>query len=60
MDEYNQQRWDKAVAHAKEMLELYLEIPTVRIGAAMIQQCIGLYEKGDRSKTLLNELENIE
>lgn len=53
-------RWEKAIKHAREMLELYKTIPTGLFGAMMIQAKIDLYEKGDRSEALLEELESIE
>ncbi len=58
--ENNQDRWDAAIKHAKEMFEVYKEIgPTGTFGAMMIASNIALYEDGDRSEALLESLENI-
>jgi len=60
MDEKLKERWDKAIAHAREYLELYKIIPTGMFGAMMISDAILLYEAGDRSQALLERLEGIE
>lgn len=54
-----EERWDAAVAYAREMLEVYKEIPNGMFGAISIQTKIGLYEEGDRSEALLLALEGI-
>ena len=53
------ERWDKAIKHAKEMLELYKSIPTGGFGVIVIQRDIDLYNNGDRAKALLGSLESI-
>lgn len=53
------ERWDKAIRHAREMLEIYKEIPTGVFGALLIQNAISRYENGERTKYLLVELEGI-
>jgi hypothetical protein len=55
----NIERWDRAIKHAKEMLELYKSIPTGGFGVIVIQRDIDLYNNGDRSKALLSSLESI-
>jgi len=55
-----EERWDKAVIHAREMLEFYMKAPINFFGAAAIAQCISLYEAGDRSEALLEVLEGVE
>jgi len=55
-----EERWDKAVIHAREMLEIYKKTPTGMFGAAAIAQSISLYEAGDRSEALLEVLEGVE
>ena len=56
------ERWDKAIAHAREYLEMYQKLPFQSgwFGASTISEAISLYEKGDRSEALLERLENIE
>jgi hypothetical protein len=56
----DEKRWEKAIAHAREMLEIYKKIPAGFFGAAIISQDIALYEAGDRSEALLESLEGIE
>ena len=53
------ERWQKAINHAREMLEEYKKIPTGIFGALTIQEDIRLYENGDRSEALLESLEDI-
>jgi hypothetical protein len=53
------ERWQRAVERAREILEIYKSIPTGIFGAMMIQQDLNLYESGDRSEALLKSLENI-
>lgn len=55
----DKKRWEAAITHAREMLEIYKKIPAGMIGAAMIAQSITLYEAGDRSGALLESLEGI-
>ena len=56
-----QDRWEKAYERAKKYLDYYKEIgPAGMFGALMIQLKIQLYEAGDRSEALLEELEAIE
>lgn len=58
MDE--DERWEKAIKHAKYMLGVYQELgATGAFGAVLIQRDIDLYEKGDRSDALLEEIEGI-
>ena len=52
-------RWKKAIAHAREMLEIYKQIPAGIFGALAISCDISLYENGDRSAALLESLERI-
>lgn len=59
MENKDQEGWDKAIAHAREMLEIYKTIPAGIFGAMMIAQSINLYEQGDRSDALLESLEGI-
>lgn len=61
----DEERWQKAIEHAREMLELYKKIPTGIFGALhyikmMIRQSISLYGAGDRSEALLEALEGIQ
>ena len=58
----NKKRWDKAIEHAREYLKLYRDLPIQSgwFGVSSISEAISLYEKGDRSKTLLEKLEKIE
>jgi len=60
MDLKEKERWDKAIEHARRMLELYRQIPTGMFGAMMIQRDLDLYEAGDKSEALLESLESIE
>ena len=56
-----EERWDKAVKHAREMLEVYKSIPYGGMfGAIIVQTELDLYEDGDRSEALLERLEGIE
>lgn len=52
-------RWQRAIEHARTMLEIYMQIPTGIFGAMMISRDIDLYEAGDRSEALLEALEGI-
>jgi len=54
-----QARWDKAITHAREMLEIYKGIPAGAFGATMIARDIANYERGDRNQELLDDLEGI-
>jgi len=54
-----EERWQKAINHAREMLEEYKKIPAGALAAMMIQEDICLYENGDRSEALLESLEDI-
>ena len=56
----NQEHWDKAVEHAKGMLELYRSIPMGFLGSSNIVVLLEWYEQGDRSESLLESLESIE
>ena len=56
----NQERWDKAIEHAKGMLELYRSIPMGFLGSSNIVVLLEWYEQGDRSESLLESLESIE
>ena len=58
----DKKRWDEVIEHAREMLILYQDLPFQSgwFGASAIGEAISLYEKGDRSKTLFERLENIE
>lgn len=55
----DEERWDKAISHASNMLEIYKGIPGGLLGAMGIQTKIELYEAGDRSEALLEALEGI-
>lgn len=57
--EMDQERWGKAIAHARTMLEGYKAVPAGMFGAFMIAQSIKLYEDGDRSDALLEDLEGM-
>jgi len=56
------ERWNKAIEHAREVLKDYQDLPFQSgwFGASTINEAILLYEKGDRSEALLDRLENIE
>ncbi len=53
-------RWNRAVEHARRMLEIYKSTPGGLLGAMGIQTKIELYEAGDRSEALLEAMEAIE
>lgn len=51
-------RWEKAVAHAREVLDQYVAIgPSGVFGATLITHSLDLYSEGDRSDALLESLE---
>ena len=54
------ERWDRAIAHAREYLETYQgHGHTGVFGTLGIMTAIRLYEEGDRSEALLKALESI-
>lgn len=59
-ENHNRERWDKAIEHAKGMLELYRSTPMGFLGSSNIAVLLGWYEQGDRSESLLERLESIE
>lgn len=57
----DQDRWEKAIAHARGRLIIYQELPggSGAFASIFIQERIELYEKGDRSDALLEAMEGI-
>ena len=55
----NQERWDKAIAHARECFEIYRTVPAGILAANLIASDIFKYKRGDRNPELLEDLEGI-
>jgi len=55
----DQERWENAITHAREMLEIYKNIPAGSFGAMSIASDISRYDRGDRDLSLLGDLEGI-
>lgn len=53
------ERWGKAVEHARHMFDVYRTTPHGEFAAALIAAGINRYENGDRSDDLLEALEGI-
>ena len=58
-EQHNQERWEKAIAHAQNCLEIYRTAPAGVFAAVMLVSDIAKYARGDRNPELLEDLEGI-
>jgi len=59
-DDVTQEQWDEAVKDAKEVLEMYKEIPSGIFGAMNISEVLARYDRGERTKELYEDLKSIQ
>ena len=55
----SQERWEKAIAHARYCRDVYMTVPAGVFAAIMMVGDIAKYDRGDRNPELLEDLEGI-
>ena len=59
VEQLSQERWEKAITHARECFKFYRTAPAGILAANLIASDIFKYKRGDRNPELLEDLEGI-